>query len=34
LERLPTWPWRPEASRSLLAALVPLMVWLLQFVLG
>jgi hypothetical protein len=35
LERLPTWPWRPEASRGLVAALVvPLLVWLLQFVLG
>jgi predicted secreted protein len=35
LERLPTWPWHPEASRGLLAALVvPLVVWLLQFGLG
>jgi hypothetical protein len=32
LERLPTWPWRPEASRGLLAALiVPILIWLLQF---
>jgi len=35
LQRLATWPWRPEASRGLVAALVvPLAVWLLQFVLG
>jgi predicted secreted protein len=35
LDRLPTWPWRPEASRGLVAALVvPIAVWLLQFVLG
>jgi hypothetical protein len=34
LERLATWPWRPEASRGLLAALVvPLVIWAIQFAL-
>jgi hypothetical protein len=34
LELLPTWPWRPEASRGLLAALVvPLVIWAIQFAL-
>lgn len=35
LERLPTWPWHPEAARGLVAALiVPLLIWLIQFGLG
>ncbi len=35
LEKLPTWPWHPDTPRLLLTAiLLPLMVWLLQRVLG
>lgn len=34
LEQLPTWPWRPEALRGLIAALVvPILVWVLQYFL-
>ena len=34
LDKLPTWPWRPEALRGLIAALVvPILVWVLQYLL-
>lgn len=34
IERLPTWPWRPEALRGLVAALVvPIFVWVVQYLL-
>jgi hypothetical protein len=34
LESVPTWPWRPEALRGLIAALVvPIIVWFMQFLL-
>jgi hypothetical protein len=34
LEQLPTWPWRPEALRGLIAALiVPILVWVVQYLL-
>jgi hypothetical protein len=34
LERIPTWPWRPETLRLLITALVlPLGLWLAQFIL-
>ena len=32
IERIPTWPWRPETLRSLVAALLlPITIWLIQF---
>jgi hypothetical protein len=32
IERVPTWPWRPETLRSMTAALLlPVVIWLLQF---
>ena len=32
IERTPTWPWRPETLRSLVAALVlPVAIWLVQY---
>jgi hypothetical protein len=32
IERIPTWPWRPETLRSVTAALIlPLAIWLVQF---
>jgi hypothetical protein len=32
IERVPTWPWRPETLRSMAAALLlPVVIWLLQF---
>jgi hypothetical protein len=35
LEHIPTWPWRPETFRGLIAALVlPVAIWLIQFGLG
>ena len=35
LRRIPTWPWRAEALRSLVAAvLLPLAVWAIQLLLG
>ncbi|MBK9125718.1 MAG: hypothetical protein IPM16_21690 [Chloroflexi bacterium] len=34
LSAIPTWPWRPETPRAVLAAiLLPVVVWLIQFVL-
>jgi hypothetical protein len=34
LERIPTWPWRPETVRLLITALaLPLGLWLIQYVL-
>ncbi len=34
IDKLPTWPWRPEALRGLIAALVvPITVWFLQYIL-
>jgi hypothetical protein len=34
LDRIPTWPWRPETVRLLLTALaMPLGLWIIQFVL-
>jgi hypothetical protein len=34
LDRIPTWPWRPETLRLLLTALaMPLGLWIIQFVL-
>jgi hypothetical protein len=34
IENLPTWPWRPEALRGLIAALVvPIVVWFMQYLL-
>jgi hypothetical protein len=34
LERIPTWPWRPETVRLLITALaLPLGLWLMQYVL-
>ncbi|MGD8849085.1 MAG: hypothetical protein PVF18_05140 [Anaerolineales bacterium] len=34
IEKLPTWPWRPEALRGLIAALVvPVLVWFVQYLL-
>jgi hypothetical protein len=34
IEEAPTWPWRPEALRGLLAALVvPILVWFTQYLL-
>jgi hypothetical protein len=34
IEKLPTWPWRPEALRGLVAAVVvPILVWVMQYVL-
>jgi hypothetical protein len=35
LRRIPTWPWQPGAVRGLLAALLlPVVVWLIQLLLG
>jgi hypothetical protein len=35
IEEIPTWPWRAETLRQVIAALVlPVVVWLLQYVLG
>jgi hypothetical protein len=35
IERVPTWPWRPETLRGLVAAvLLPAVIWLIQFGLG
>jgi hypothetical protein len=32
IERIPTWPWRPETLRGLIAALLlPVIIWLIQF---
>jgi hypothetical protein len=32
IERIPTWPWRPEKLRGLVAALLlPLTIWLIQY---
>ena len=32
IERIPTWPWRPETLRGLVAALLlPIVIWLVQF---
>jgi hypothetical protein len=32
IERVPTWPWRPETLRGLVAAvLLPAVIWLIQF---
>jgi hypothetical protein len=34
LERISTWPWKPETPRAVIAALLfPVVVWLLQWVL-
>jgi hypothetical protein len=34
IERVPTWPWRPETLRGLIAAiLLPVAIWLIQFAL-
>ena len=34
LTRIPTWPWQPGTLRGLLAAVaLPVVVWLIQFVL-
>lgn len=34
IEKLPTWPWRPEALQGLLAAVViPIIIWVAQFLL-
>jgi hypothetical protein len=34
LDRVPTWPWRPETMRLLITALaLPLLVWIVQYVL-
>jgi hypothetical protein len=34
IERVPTWPWRPETLRGLIAALLlPVVIWLIQFAL-
>ena len=34
LDRVPTWPWRPETMRLLITALaLPLLVWVAQYVL-
>ena len=34
IERIPTWPWRPETLRGLAAALVlPVAIWLVQYAL-
>jgi hypothetical protein len=31
IERIPTWPWRPETLRSVTAALIlPVVIWLVQ----
>ena len=35
IERIPTWPWRPETLRGLVAALLlPVAIWLIQYSLG
>jgi len=35
IERVPTWPWKPETLRSLVAALIlPIVIWLAQYGLG
>ena len=35
IERIPTWPWRPETLRGLVAALLlPVAIWLVQYGLG
>jgi hypothetical protein len=35
VERIPTWPWRPETLRGLVAALLlPIAIWLIQYSLG
>jgi hypothetical protein len=32
IERVPTWPWRPETLRGLVAALLlPISIWLIQY---
>ncbi|MEX0788975.1 MAG: hypothetical protein WD906_09000 [Anaerolineales bacterium] len=34
IERVPTWPWRPETLRGVVGALaLPIMIWLIQFAL-
>jgi hypothetical protein len=35
IERIPTWPWRPETLRGMVGALVlPIMIFTVQRVLG